>query len=67
MKSDFKERTRLLRMALTDGYEQAQELKLGDDPHNWTPLNYYCYIVGCFAGILCSIATAITIALIYLI
>ena len=52
LRLDFKERNRLLRLAMTVGHRQAQEQELSKDPHNWTPLNYYCYLVGVFAGML---------------
>ena len=62
----YKNRREGVCQAMTDGLQQAQELGLGESYQNWTPLEWYCYLVGLFGGLLFSLISNAFLIMYYL-
>lgn len=62
---NYKSRCDVVKKAWTEGFEESQKFKLGEDYHNWSPLMVYCYHVGVITGLFCGIFSCIIIYLAY--
>lgn len=62
---NYKNRRDGVWQAITLGRQEAQKLGVGESYQNWSPLMWYCYLVGIFGGVLFSIISNIILILWY--
>jgi hypothetical protein len=60
-KYDYTSRWNMLKLAMTVGLRRAEQLKLGKDNNNWSPLLVYVYIVGATVGMIGGILWSVII------